>query len=532
MLGVGDPDETGSTTGRFHGNPGVRVVGCQPGRRVVKIIVERDLLSAAVVNREVGVQRRTETAGKNLGGQRPATSRIDPEIVDVAGSIDRSIDETRNIDSVQGTETIVVLPFVHLRNIVHQEWNGIGNRVLAGSLDPNNAGLIGKRVALDRALAQVSARQGQVHRAPGLPAQRGNSGEERQFAHSDSIDEILSSPVDRIMNPDAIIPVPGDLVEKHGVGIEAVVVGKGEFVSIRVQQGDHRLEPAGNGISQVGNEIARLKSDHHLVTFVGLEVKFIDISRHDAPVHRGRRKNGPLCIDGRLLRIGLRSDSDISGQIKGPRFRFISFGQFPDHEAHGIAESRGGEQAAIAKAGLGIRRHFDANANGFTNLRVELSFGIAALAGVLIDLPDHFLAEFGFGQEPIELDSHTGRRQILVLLQFHECWFQFSQLVAVVADHGSRWQPVVLSDDHFDPFARDDEVERFTETLPADFGFENAAGFSAGRVNVSDSRNGRYGGHEDRRRHCRNGDPEKWRPKGWNERGFHRSQCRQINSLS
>ena len=55
-------------------------------------------------------------------------------------------------------------------------------------------------------------------------------------------------------------------VKDDGVGFEEVVVVVGDFFAAGILQGEDGLEPAGNGIGDVGNELACKGGDHQFLS--------------------------------------------------------------------------------------------------------------------------------------------------------------------------------------------------------------------------------------------------------------------------
>jgi len=110
------------------------------------------------------------------------------------------------------------------------------------------------QVERDRAGAEVPAAQ--LHaalRAHGS-AQGEDARDERQLAESDTVDEILASPIDRVADFDHVLAVLSEGVAQHGIGIETKVIGEGQFVSRGIADGHVGLKPAGHGIGQIGDQ--------------------------------------------------------------------------------------------------------------------------------------------------------------------------------------------------------------------------------------------------------------------------------------
>ena len=58
---------------------------------------------------------------------------------------------------------------------------------------------------------------------------------------------------------------------KHRVGVEAVVVVVGHFLALGVVERQHGLKPAGHGVGEVRDQLARAGGDHQLLPLARLE---------------------------------------------------------------------------------------------------------------------------------------------------------------------------------------------------------------------------------------------------------------------
>ena len=68
------------------------------------------------------------------------------------------------------------------------------------------------------------------------------------------------------------------------------MVRDGQFAAFRVVQGHHGLEPAGDGIGQVGDQAARLRLDDELLSAPRAKTEAVHCAGQDLPVHEPRRQ--------------------------------------------------------------------------------------------------------------------------------------------------------------------------------------------------------------------------------------------------
>jgi len=86
----------------------------------------------------------------------------------------------------------------------------------------------------------------------GAAAQGKDAGHVRQFAEGNAVDEILTAAIDGVVYFERVVAIGGDLVVENRVLVETEMVGGGEFLAGCVAEGDGGLEPAGDGVGDVG----------------------------------------------------------------------------------------------------------------------------------------------------------------------------------------------------------------------------------------------------------------------------------------
>ena len=104
-----------------------------------------------------------------------------------------------------------------------------------------------------------------------------------------------------------------------------------------VVQRQHGLEPAGHGVGQVGDQLPRGGGDDQPLALAGVEGEAVDVAGHDLAVDDHRQ---------------LVADDGIGRLVVG--LGLAGLGQLADVETDRIGHARGGDQAQLALAGLGV----------------------------------------------------------------------------------------------------------------------------------------------------------------------------------
>ena len=96
-----------------------------------------------------------------------------------------------------------------------------------------------------------------------------------------------------------VLAVGGNFAGEDGVGTEGVVVGVADFTAGCIAKGEGRLEPAGDGVGDVGDQLAGGGGGDKTLALGGGEPIAVDRPGHDLAVD----DNGKGDIDGSLAAV-------------------------------------------------------------------------------------------------------------------------------------------------------------------------------------------------------------------------------------
>ena len=240
------------------------------------------------MRRKKRVERRTEPAGLDFGDDLVAGAALEPEDVRLAAALDAAVDDDRQGDRLRGLRGVVRLDFPAFGQRVHRVQNVVGDGFTASPCRLPDAGAAGLGIERQLPLRQVPAADRRHRGGSGLPAEREELRDERLLADGDAIDEVLAAAIDRVADFQLVFPVRRDREEEDRVGIEEVMVRAGQLPALGVVQGDHGLEPAGDGVGHVGNQVARLRLDDEALSAPRAEADPVHFSREGSARSRAR----------------------------------------------------------------------------------------------------------------------------------------------------------------------------------------------------------------------------------------------------
>ena len=189
-------------------------------------------------------------------------------------------------------------------------------------------------------------------------AERKDARHERQLAGGDAIDEILAAAVDGVGDREHVLAVLGHFEEDHRIGLEAVIVVVGHFLSLGVVNGHHRLEPAGHGVGNEGDQLPRLGGEHQPLPLAGLETVAVHFAGSDLAVGRAGQRDALLDLVGGPLAQGLLllaqhlergAEHRLAGDLR----------QLTDVEDQRVRYAARRGQRQLARARRGVRRYGD-----------------------------------------------------------------------------------------------------------------------------------------------------------------------------
>jgi hypothetical protein len=251
---------------------------------------------------------------------------------------------------------------------------GIRELGVAAHRDVEGAGFLPSGVERELVGREIPAGEFEVGALAATGAERINAGDEGQLADGDAVDEVFATAVNRVFDFDGVSAVGGNVETQDRIGAVAVVVGVGEFAAAFVVERERRLEPAGHGVGEVGDERAGVGDhDDALALFRG-ETEAVDFARHDLTVHDGGNGDFHFRLGARAagIGVGILACSGV-GRRRGDAHGFAHLGELADDEHHWIRKPTGRAEADLAFAGGGVGIERDFEGNGFREDRAHLT---------------------------------------------------------------------------------------------------------------------------------------------------------------
>ena len=257
-----------------------------------------------------------------------------------------------------------------------------------------------------------------------------------------------------------------DIKCQHGIGGEAERLRGGQRDSLGILDRHDGFKPAGDGIGQIGDEIAGLRDKDQALPPDGMKNITVGLARQNLPVED----------DGKLD----------DGRGGGRRFRGTGLAEFrkvadQDRERIGGAVFPKKPQRARSLGGIG--GDFEVERDSLGELAVGLAFRVIALGLRDAEKPDLFLRGAGFLQHP----HNIGRFLLAFLAGLHGIHHLFparvdrsAELIESLSVH--RFDDAGDRDD--DPGSRDHPRGDPVQVLAADRDIEGGSSFSSGRVGV------------------------------------------------
>jgi len=119
------------------------------------------------------------------------------------------------------------------------------------------------------------------------------------------------------------------------VGVEVLVVGKRDFLPVRVEQPEHRLEESGNRIADEGEQPPTVERHRIGTVFFEPELEAIGFARHDLPVQDGGNDRDRRRRRFRLVRRGEFRFGDVAGRVDEEQLRAAHPAVSPEPEFPG-----------------------------------------------------------------------------------------------------------------------------------------------------------------------------------------------------
>ena len=353
------------------------------------VVVEGQSLAGGVGQFEHGIDGRIEPPGVDFRDDLLAGSAFEAEHVPVAGPVDPAVDDHGQRHRLRGCGASFGSFSRHSGSVSTANGHGVGEQVSLAHGQGIARRAVRSLTGLRRCPASiVSLSTGrlwpcQFHGGllTGSAAQREDAGDEREFADGDAIHEIRPAAVDGVLDFDHVRPVRRDLEHEDRIGMEAVVVAKGQLPALGVVQRQRGLEPAGDGVGQVRDQFPSGGGDDQRLALPRLEAVAVRIAgresaaetqgvrlaRDDLPVDDGRQR------DVRRGRGG-EADRDVVVLNVGDQFRLLlaEFGQPAHAEAERVRHAAGRFQPHLPRTRLGVGADRDLQLDGFADGRVRL----------------------------------------------------------------------------------------------------------------------------------------------------------------
>ena len=214
---------------------------------------------------------------------------------------------------------------------------------------------------------------------PARPHQREHLSDERQLSDGDAIDEIGPAAVDRVVNFQDVFAIMRDVEEEDRIRVETVVIGRGQFRAVRFGHGHQGLEPAGDGVGEIRDQMAGLRHDEQFLASARLKMEAVRLPAKDLAIqHHGRSDKRSFASSGRgrggqaeagSRRTGKGRGRGGSGdrarrhfiRRRGKRFgviaaRFADLRELADLEEQGIRQACGGPKPDFPVSDRRVRR--------------------------------------------------------------------------------------------------------------------------------------------------------------------------------
>lgn len=340
-------------------------LGVQVALFVLIVVVPGKHGAGFVEEADDRVEGRAHASGDGFENDLLPPAAGELEQIDITGLIDAAVDDARQRDGLRVFEGVVGLDFDERDesvNLVRDDVGGVGAAAEGGLPDAGGA-----RLAVDAEAVgvQVPAGDGDVAFLSGAAAEREDGGDEGSLADTDAIDEILSAAIDGVANFEGVGAVGGDLVVEDGIGAEAIVIDECELVAALVVEGDGGLEPAWNGVGEIGDELAGAGLDDELLALGGEKAELVDVAGENLAVNED---GGFECGFG-------REELDDPGVAE---LGFLVLGEDADLETEGVGEAEAGVQAEFAVSRLGVAVDANFDEDGSSELAIALAGEFAA----------------------------------------------------------------------------------------------------------------------------------------------------------
>jgi len=357
VLAVGEELEAEIRIGAVREQPRVHV---EHAVHLLVVIVPGEHASRRVGQAQQGVQRRIQPAGLHFRDHLVTRAALESKHVDVARWRNAPVQDARQGDQLRLRRRIVRFGLRAGRELVHGVGQAVGGAPARAPVFVLRTLGVRLRVQVQPIGRQVPAVNRDVAFVPGARAQREHGRDERVCAYADAINKVRASAIERVADFDLVLAVGGDFIAQHRVGIEAVVVREGNFVTLRVVQCNRGLEPARNGVGQVGDQPPGGRRDDELLSRLCVEAEAVDVAGHDLTVEDDRQRERRLRRQnrGRAGVVALQFDC----LRRGPHFK--------DHRV-GQALAPAQPQLAVTQRGVAVDRDLEQHRLG--ELRVELS---------------------------------------------------------------------------------------------------------------------------------------------------------------
>ena len=334
------------------------MVRVQARSQVFAIVVEREQLAGGVGELEHRIQGGIEPARLDFRDHHVVRFSGELEHGPVPRLVHASVKDDGQGNLLRVRRRVVWFLVESIRQCVQRERHAVGNESLPARHErlDSRFGVLGRQS--QRLLLEIPTVHFGRQRRPRLASQRKEARHKRQFPDADAIYEILSPAVDAVVDCEHIFAVLGHFKQDGRVGLEPVIVVIRRLFPARVVEHEHGLEPAGNGVGNIREQLPGQGGEDQPLAFAGREAVAVRLAGGDLPVDGARHRDSIFDLGGRPSAEGLFLLAEHLFRGRGHGFPGI-LRQLTHMEREWIGDTLGRGQPEFPLARLGVGRNRD-----------------------------------------------------------------------------------------------------------------------------------------------------------------------------
>jgi len=352
------------------------VVGVEPRRGVVMIVVQRDDLAIRSGDFDEGIHGGAEAARVHVRDDRLAGFSFHFENIPVPGAIRSPVDDDGQIHLLRLGRLVVGLLVEAFGERVQRERHVVGNQIPVGGgkqMAPRFGVFRGRR---HRGFLEIPAAGLDSDRLAHAAAQGEDARHEGELPDGNAIHKALAAAEQRLVDGQHVLAVLGDLVIDDRVGVETKIVGVRHLPAAGVAETEHGLEPAGDAVGDVGDQLPGLDGDDQTLPLRSLKTIPVHLARRDLAVHGAGHRDAHLLFFHGTFALGKMFLAE-DRQLHGLHWLAGDFGHLPHVKGQRVGDAQLADHPDLppARFGVGLHRDLDKDQLGLgTNGRSALVF--------------------------------------------------------------------------------------------------------------------------------------------------------------